>query len=137
MASENIIENILKREGVLLDKECVVCYKKFINVKDKDYTIFYDKIEKKYKLPQKPNIFEDSTTCMCYDQRFECLTCKNIVCCGCIMNMPDNENGKRLDGYAMFCNGYTEIVYETIDMEQTGIITCPICRTIDKRLLDT
>jgi hypothetical protein len=53
------------------------------------------------------------------------------------MNMPDNENGKVKDGFAMFCNGYTEEVFKTLTMDETGIITCPICRTKDYRLLYT
>jgi len=119
-------EAILMNENVVLDKECVVCYKKFINIKDSDYYEFLNKIKEKYKIEQN---FEDETTCLCYDARFECLTCKNIVCCSCIGNMPDNKNGKQLNKFAMFCNGYTEEVFETLTMDETGIVTCPICRT--------
>jgi hypothetical protein len=125
-------ENILSTEGVILNKECVVCYKNFINIKDADYTSFLEKITEKYKLPKNKN-FEDETTYLCYDARFECLTCKNIVCCSCIGNMPDNKYGKQLNKYAMFCNGYTEEVFETLSMNDTGIVTCPICRTEDNR----
>ena len=127
---------ILNLENVLLNKECVICYQKFINIKSNNYDIFYDKIKKKYKLNYN-NTFEDETTCLCYDDKFECLTCKNTVCSSCIMNMPDNENGKVKDGFAMFCNGYTEEVFKTLTMDETGIITCPICRTKDYRLLYT
>jgi hypothetical protein len=129
-------ENILITEGVILNKECVICYKKFINIKDANYRSFLEKIKEKYNLT-KNNNFEDDTCCLCYDDRFECLTCKNIVCRSCIMNIPDNENGKKINSFAMFCNEYTEEVYEIMDMEQTGIITCPICRTKDYRLLYT
>jgi hypothetical protein len=123
-------ENILIQEGVLLNIECVVCYKKFINIKDKEYDNFLNEIGKKYNFSKDDiNSFEDDTGCLCYDDRFECFACKNVVCRSCTMNMPDLENGKVLDGYAMFCNGYTEEVYRYLDMEQTGIITCPICRT--------
>ncbi len=130
----SVVEQILKTEKILLNDECVVCYKKFINIKDKDYIEFYDNIKDKYNLP-KENTFEDDTTSMCYDAKFECSICKNRVCCGCIMNMPDYENGKRLDGYAMFCDDYKKEIYTYDDMEITGIITCPICRTKDYRLL--
>ena len=119
-------EAILMNENVVLDKECVVCYKNFINIKDSDYYEFLNKIKEKYKIEQN---FEDETTCLCYDARFECLTCKNIVCSSCIMNMPDNKHGKQLNNVAMFFNGYTEEVFETLTMDETGIVTCPICRT--------
>ena len=127
--------DILSKEGVLLNKECVICYKKFINIKYKDYDSFLNKNIKKYKLIN--NNFEDETFGSWYDDRFECLTCKNIVCCSCIMNMPDVENGKKEDGFAMWCNGYTKVIYEILPMSDTGIITCPICRTKDYRLLYT
>jgi hypothetical protein len=120
------VEQILQVEECLLNDECVVCYKKFINIKDKKYTEFYNKIKDKYKL-NKYNIFEDETICMCYDSKFECLTCKNFVCCGCIMNTPDYENGEYIDKY--------NEKFEYHDMEFTGIITCPICRTKDYKLL--
>ena len=123
----SLVEQILKAEECLLDDVCVVCYKNFINIKDKEYIDFCNKIKDKYKL-NKHNIFENETTCMCYDAKFECLTCKNFVCCGCIMNMPDKENGKYIDKY-----DYDKIAYH--DMEYTGIITCPICRTKDYKLL--
>jgi hypothetical protein len=127
----SLVEKILKAENILLNDECVICYKKFINIKDKDYNEFYNKIKDKYKLP-KQHIFEDETTCMCYDAKFECSICKNKVCCGCIMNMSDTENGKKLDGFAMFCDDYKKEIYTYDDMATTGIITCPICRV--KRL---
>jgi len=34
----------------------------------------------------------------------------------------------------MFANEYTEEVYRNLSMADTGIITCPICRTKDYRL---
>jgi len=121
----SLVEQILKVEDCLLNDECVVCYKKFINIKDKYYTEFYNKLNDKYKL--KETIFENETSCMCYDAKFECLTCKFFVCCGCIMNMPDTENGEYKDKYN------DKIAYQ--DMDYTGIITCPICRTKDYKLL--
>ena len=129
-----LVERILKAENILLNDHCIVCYKKFINIKDKDYNKFYSKIIDKYdsKLLYK---FEDDTTCMCYDAKFECLICKNKVCCGCVMNMPDYENGKKLDSFAMYCHDYKTEIYTYDDMETNGIITCPVCRTKDYRLL--
>jgi hypothetical protein len=118
-------------EGVLLNKECGVCYKKFIDVKDNNYNLFLSKIIKKYKLTD--GRFEGDTTCLCYDDRFECLVCKNIVCRGCLMHMPDYKNGKILDSLATYMNRNNEAVYRTLDMDDTGIITCPFCRKIDYR----
>ena len=131
----NVLD-ILITEDILLGKKCVICYNNFINIKDANYQSFLEKIKVKYTLSETDAInFEDETTCLCYDDdgRFECLTCKNIVCSSCIDLIPDNENGKVEDGYAMFNNGYTQVVYKTLSMRETGIIVCPICRTKDTR----
>lgn len=121
--------DILSIEGILLNKECVICYNKFIDIKDAEYTSFLEKIEQKYNLI---NIdFEGETTCLCYDARFECSVCKNNICNSCIYNIPDNENGIHTDSVARYCNGYTRHVEMTLSMGETGIITCPICRTKD------
>ena len=127
--------HILTLENVLSEKECVICYHKFIDVKLVDYSNFLNTITSKYNLNN--SMFEDDTMCLCYDDRFECLTCKNIVCCGCIMSMPDVKHGTQRDSFAEFCNGYTEEVFEVLDMNQTGIVTCPVCITKDYRLLYT
>lgn len=50
------------------------------------------------------------------------------------MKIPDDKYGKQLDGFAMFCDAYRKEIYETLTMDETGIITCPICRTVDFRL---
>ena len=128
-------EQILILEGILLDKECVICFKNFINIKDFDYTKFLEKIIKKYNLNEvncHPN-FEDDTTSMCYDIRHECLICKQSVCDACIESQDDNDGARVIDSGAMFDNGYTEEVYMKLSMADTGIITCPICRTKDYR----
>ena len=127
-------EQILTLEGILLDKECVICFNKFINIKDMDYNKFLDKIIEKYNLNKdKSRSFEDNTTCMCYDLKCECLICKNSVCCACIDKQDDSDGARELDGFAMFANEYTEEVYRNLSMEETGIITCPICQTKDYR----
>jgi len=134
-------EYILLAEGLILHKECVVCYTKFLNIKDAEYTQFLEKIKEKYK-GTLPTDFENETTSYCYDDRFECLTCKNIVCIACICSMPDYKHGKTLNSYATFYNyvdngdNGKEIYYYS-DMEYTGIITCPICRKEDYRIFYT
>ena len=130
------IEKILSLEGILLNNECVICFNKFINIKDRDYYNFYDKIKEKYHLQLSPRFFrkfEENTTCMCYDARNECLICKNSVCYSCLDKQDDPFGEQQLNNAAMFVNGYTEEVYEKLFMADTGIIKCPICQTIDYR----
>ena len=131
------IQNILNNEGIFSNKECSICYNKFINIRN--YQEFLDQITPRYELSTDNQVaFVNETIGLCYDNKFKCLTCKNIVCRKCIMNMPDNEAERELrsarNNYAMFNNGYTYNVYEAQPtMDETGIITCPFCRTKDYR----
>ena len=126
-------KEILILEGILLDKECVICYNNFINIKDRQYEKFLDKIIKKYNLnKEQSRDFENHTTCMCYDTRAECLICKNSVCSPCTDKQDDYDGATVLDSYKTWENGGKE-VYRKLSMEETGIITCPICRTKDYR----
>ena len=81
-------EQILETEGIVLNKECIVCYNNFINIKDvTEHTEFVDKITEKYKLTNKQKcVFEDETLFLCYDDRFQCNTCNNLVCRRCVWN---------------------------------------------------
>jgi hypothetical protein len=96
--------------NIIIDQECVVCFEKLVN---------------------KTHI-EDEDCLQRYEDRFECITCKSMVCFGCLVSMPDVENGKQLDSYATFHSGYD--IFITMDMEYTGVITCPVCRIKDYRI---
>lgn len=119
---------VLYNEGVNLHKEeCCVCYENFIDSSCGNLYDLYEKLveeDKKYVIHDNCNWSWQSLS---YDDRFECLTCKNKVCYGCIMKMPDPDDIKRID---MFNNKN----YFQDTMEETGRITCPICRTKDFRL---
>ncbi len=112
---------VLSNEGIKLHKEeCCVCYENFIDTSIDSLFDLYDKIDEEKKYVLHDDGINWGT--LCYDDRFECLTCKNKVCYGCIMKMPDpDEKYPDLTG-----------VYDS--MEETGRITCPICRTKDFRL---
>ncbi len=118
---------VLSNEGVNLhNEECCICYEKFIDIScDKLFDLYEKLIEE-----EKVYVISDDDIAwgtLCYDDRFECLTCKNKVCYGCIMKMPDPCDNKRVD---IFNNKN----YFQDTMEETGIITCPICKTKDFRL---
>jgi hypothetical protein len=116
---------ILLSEGIQINTtDCCVCYENFINIKCNDLYDLYEKLIEEHKYNITEEIFYSSnSTTLCYDDRFECLTCKNKVCYGCIMKMsdPDDEECDNYDG-------------SKDTMEETGRITCPICRTKDLRL---
>jgi hypothetical protein len=70
----------------------------------------YHKFEEKYNLNEDE--FWGENPVRCYNDRFECLTCRNVVCDTCIQNIPQ-ENGATGDFTEKF--------------------TCPMCRTEDYR----
>lgn len=114
---------VLYNEGVNLHKEeCCVCYENFIDSSCDNLFDLYEKLveeDKKYVIHDN---YSWSWQSLSYDDRFECLTCKNKVCYGCIMKMPDPDEK------------YSDITGVYDNMEETGRITCPICRTKDFRL---
>ena len=126
MKATTTMTEVLSTEGVKLhEKECCVCYERFINISCGKLCDLYEKLveeDEKYN-----EIIDWETTCLCYDDRFECLTCKNLVCYGCIKKMPDPDAIKRIDifNYNNYFQDY---------MDDSGRITCPICRTKDFRL---
>lgn len=112
MSTQLMIE-ILSEEGfTFTDKECCVCYEKFINniCFYKLCTLYDNLLVKKYNIQSEDKFFGDNPV-RCYNDRFECLSCRSVLCDTCIQNIQD-ENGA------------------TGDKED---IRCPICRTLDIR----
>ena len=104
------IKKILNQGIKLKSEECCVCYNNFVDI------IFEEVV-------QFLSYSQDCSYGLIYNDRFECLTCKNKVCCGCIAQMPDPDDEE--------CDNYDE---SQDSMENTGRITCPVCRTKDFRL---
>jgi hypothetical protein len=86
-----------------------------------------------------PNInkdFEGDTSCLCYDNRFECLICKLFVCRECVYNMYGVEICKKgkeeQNEWAEYMNRPIDEIeeYKGI-MGEDGPIICPICKTKD------
>jgi len=119
---------ILSNNGVkILDEECCVCYEKFIDIDTFDLLRLYEKLESENKIPKKLSqeiINGCASNTLSYNDIFECATCNNSkVCYGCI--------SKSIDGTDEEMDNYME---EKDTMENTRVITCPICKTIDYRL---
>lgn len=112
MTSQLMIEILYKEGFTFTDNECCVCYEKFINniCFDKLCKLYDNLLSKKYNIQSEDDFFGYNPV-RCYNDRFECLTCRNVLCDTCIQNMPD-ENGA------------------TGDKET---IVCPICRICDMR----
>lgn len=129
-------DKILILEQILLDKECVICYNNFINIKDLDHDKFLDKITEKYKLNEDEKYsFEKYIDYMHYDTRFECLICKNSVCESCNYEQKDEKSEELIQiSQGRRVNELVQELYEKPSFIDTGTIICPICRTKDIRM---
>jgi hypothetical protein len=113
------------------DIECQICFEKFIKLTYEEFKKFLEVNE-----GLLPQTFEDDYICRRYEDRFQCLKCKNIVCKDCYWSFKnhkykphDHDVGLyeyigRLDedGLAEGCPG-----------EDCPII-CPFCRTKDYKI---
>jgi hypothetical protein len=117
--STELMIRILTNEGFkFTENECCICYEKFIDniTFDELLNLRSNLFKEKYNLNDDTLNDEDEffgeNPVRCYNDRFECLTCRKVVCDTCIQHIPQ-ENGATGD--------FTEK------------ITCPMCRTEDYR----
>lgn len=113
------------------DIECQICFEKFIKLTNKEFDNFLE--DNKVLLPQT---FEDDYCCRCYEDRFECLKCKNVVCRNCYWNFKNHKfkpNDEHIEDYEYF--GYLDEdgLAEGCPGEDCPII-CPFCRTKDYKI---
>lgn len=114
------------------DISCNICYDKFIKLTSRQYYKLLNDYE--HLLPSS---FEDDTCCQLYEDRFECLICKDVkICRKCYWSFknhnfkPDDDCVEEyeyfdevdIDGFAEGCPG-----------EDCPII-CPFCRTKDYKI---
>jgi hypothetical protein len=115
MSTDTIITILIKEGFNFAKNECCICYEKFIDNLSSDelFKVYYKSLRKKYNL-NDDNLDDDLfwSELRCYSDRFECLTCRNVVCDTCIQNIPQ-EDGATGDFTTTF--------------------NCPICRTKDFR----
>ena len=113
------------------DIECKICFEKFIKLTNDQ---FYKLIDNNKNIP--PKTFEHDNYCRCYEDRFECVKCKNIICERCYSNFnnhyfkPEEEwIGVYEAAGALDENGMAE--------GNPGVdcpIICPFCRTKDYKI---
>jgi hypothetical protein len=113
------------------DVECKICFEKFIKLTYKEFNKFLE--DNKEVLPET---FEDDNCCRCYEDRFECLTCKNVICRACYWNFKNHKfkpDDDYIEDYEYFGEldeaGFTE----GCPGEDCPII-CPFCRTKDYKI---
>ena len=118
-------------DSITCNINCQICYEKFIKLNSTQYYIFLE--DNKNVLPKN---FEDNTSCRLYEYRFECLTCKNIICRDCYWNFkghkfkPDEE---WIEDYIFHGELDKDGLVEGIPGEDCPII-CPFCRMKDYKI---
>ena len=113
------------------DVECQICFEKFIKLTNEKFDIFY-KNNKEFL----PETFEDDNCCRCYEDRFECLTCKNTVCRKCYWSFKNHKfkpDDEYIEDYEASGNLDEDGMVEGWPGEDCPII-CPFCRTKDYKI---
>ena len=125
------MENLQIINEIKSNIECSICYEKFIKLTNKEFDIFYE--DNKELLPET---FEDDNICRCYEDRFECLKCKNIICRACYWNFKNHKfkpNDDYIEDYEYFGELDEDGFAEGCPGEDCPII-CPFCRTKDYKI---
>jgi len=108
---QNIHLQEIKQQHIM-DKECCVCYKQFINLTFDDYQDTIDKVRAQYGEYVAIRFELEMSIQLCFSHRFVCLTCKdNNICFGCLAEITKRKT----------------ITYP--DCEKIIIAKCPFCRT--------
>jgi hypothetical protein len=111
--------------------ECKICFEKFIKLTNKQYDKFCK--DNEYFLPET---FEDDNCCRCYEDRFECLICKIVICQKCYWSFKNHKFKPRedwIDYYKASGNLDDDGMVEGCPGEECPII-CPFCRTKDYKI---
>lgn len=125
------MENLQNVNEITNDIECQICLEKFIKLTNKEFNKFLeDNVE------ILPDTFEDDNCGRCYEDRFECLMCKNIVCEQCYLNIKNHKRKPHEHdiGYYEYCGGLDE---DGLVEGMPGLecpIMCPFCRTKDYKI---
>jgi hypothetical protein len=113
------------------DIECKICFEKFIKLTNKQYHKFYE--ENAELLPES---YDDDNNLRCWEDRFECLQCKNIICQKCYWSFKNHYFKPRedlIDFYKASGNLNNDGMVEGCPGEDCPII-CPFCRTKDYKI---
>jgi len=113
------------------DIECKICFEKFIK-------LTYEEFEKFYKDNKEflSKTFEDDNCCRCYEDRFECLKCRNVVCQQCYWNFKNHKfkpHDDYIEDYEYDGELDENLLVEGCPGEDCPII-CPFCRTKDYKI---
>jgi hypothetical protein len=113
------------------DVECEICLEKFIKLTHEQFDIFYKNNE-----TILPQTFEEDNCSSCYEDRFECITCRNKICRKCYWSFKNHKYRPDND-YIEDYDNFTELYAAGLVEGCPGVdcpITCPFCRTKDFKI---
>jgi len=125
------MENSEILDNITCNIKCQICYEKFIKLTNEE---FYNFLEDNKEL--LPKTFEDNYCCRCYEDRFVCLTCKNIICKDCYWSFKDHKfrpDNEFIEEFIYFNRLDENCLVEGTPGEDCPII-CPFCRTKDYKI---
>jgi hypothetical protein len=125
MEASHFIDNIKS------EIDCKICFEKFIKLSNEEFCKFVE--DNKELLPKT---FEDDFCCRCFQDRFECLICKNVICRQCYWSFK-NHKYKPHDhdiGLYEYCGLLDENGFAEGCPGEDCPIICPFCRTKDYKI---
>jgi hypothetical protein len=111
--------------------ECEICFERFIKITYEQFYKFYEDNKELLTIN-----FYNNNCCRCYEDRFECLTCKHIICRECYWNFKNHKFKPKEDWieyYEVIGNLDNDGMVEGCPGEDCPII-CPFCRTKDYKI---
>jgi len=112
---EDILQDM--KDNYCMNRECSVCYEKFIKFTYDEYQNFIKELKIQYSEEDCVNFEEKFPDWLCFNSRFICLKCKNNdMCYGCLIDLT-NENIS---------------IYPAC--EKIHVVICPFCRSETKIL---
>ena len=113
------------------DIECKICFEQFIKLTHNQYKKFYEENE-----DILPETYDDDNILRCWEDRFECLQCKNTICQHCYWSFKNHKFKPRedlIDYYNASGNLDNDELVEGCPGEDCPII-CPFCRKKDYKI---
>ena len=111
--------------------ECEICFEKFIKITYEQFYKFYEDNKELLTIN-----FYNNNCCRCYEDRFECLTCKHIICRECYWNLKNHKFKPEedwIEDYEVIGILDDDGMVEGCPGEDCPII-CPFCRTKDYKI---
>lgn len=125
------MEKLLIINKIKNDIECKICFEKFIKLTYTEFEIFYKDNEEFL-----PKTFYNDNFLRLYEDRFECIKCKNVVCEDCYCKFKNHKfkpYDNDIEDYEYFGELDENGLVEGRPGEDCPIV-CPFCRTKDYKI---